>query len=433
MSGILKNSDKTKNNKNKNAFSPVPSADSFPWKKVGNDNSNLEELKSKIEPPKMEKKKETLYSAYDSFLDDKRNTFLSESSYNFDTLNRTSYIEEEYEPIVENQMAIITNEQPKPQRYSMLSALAPLTKRVSLDKPKLTQESQTQDSLRYSEEETSSVDYSYVSYESDYEAIDDNAQPIVQNQLDVKSEGPKGATTKSLEKKIEENIEKYKEEEVKVYESDSDSEIEEEDFSLRFQRDSVRDSKDIVAEAVAKKLKEVNEKEQKEKEKETEKEKEKEKEEKPKSKGQIEREKAAKEAKAIEALKPSYVEQTNIKPTINELTPQMVVDAEKDASKTADESITNIKPQFVKNATIQPNVASLTSSMIKPPTQSIYLSSKEISNLSLGDVTNDNILADLDSPKLDEKKGKGKGRSDSDEEFYKTQEGNQIELNQYLV
>jgi len=426
MTGILKNSDKTKplNSKNKNAFSPVPSADSFPWKKVGNDKSNLDELKSKIEPPKMEKKKDTLYSAYDSFLDDKRNTFLSESSYNFDTLNRTSYIEEsEYEPIVENQMAIITNEQPKPQRYSMLSALAPLTKRVSLDKPKLTQDSQTQDSMIYSEKETSSsIDYSYVSYDSDYEAVDENAQPIVQNQLDIKTE-LKGVRPKSLEKKIEENIEKYKKEDENVYESASDSEIEEEDFSLRFQRDSVRDSKDVVAEAVDKKLKEVNEKDKQEKEKEKENEKEKEvKIDKPKSKGQLEREQAAKEAKAIEALKPSYVEQTHIKPTINEITPQMVVDAEKDATKTADESISNIKPQFVKNATIQPNVASLTESMIKPPTQSIYITSKEISQLGL-DESSDNILKELDSPKLEqEKKNKGKERSDSDEEFFKTQE-----------
>jgi len=373
----------------------------------------------------MEKKKDTLYSAYDSFLDDKRNTFLSESSYNFDTLNRTSYIEEsEYEPIVENQMAIITNEQPKPQRYSMLSALAPLTKRVSLDKPKLTQDSQTQDSMIYSEKETSSsIDYSYVSYDSDYEAVDENAQPIVQNQLDIKTE-LKGVRPKSLEKKIEENIEKYKKEDENVYESASDSEIEEEDFSLRFQRDSVRDSKDVVAEAVAKKLKEVNEKDKQEKEKEKENEKEKEvKEDKPKSKGQLEREQAAKEAKAIEALKPSYVEQTHIKPTINEITPQMVVDAEKDATKTADESISNIKPQFVKNATIQPNVASLTESMIKPPTQSIYITSKEISQLGL-DESSDNILKELDSPKLEqEKKNKGKERSDSDEEFFKTQEG----------
>ncbi|ORX42079.1 hypothetical protein BCR36DRAFT_338042 [Piromyces finnis] len=415
MSSVLKNTEpKSLKDTNKNAFSPVPSADSFPWKKVDNTNNNLEELKSKIEPPKMEKKKDTLYSAYDSFLDDKRNTFLSESSYNFDTLNRNSYMEEsEYEPIVENQMAIITNEQPKPQRYSMLSALAPLTKRVSLDKPKLTPDSQTQDSLKYSEEETSSIDYSYVSYESDYEAIDDSAQPIVQNQLDVKTEKPKKEiATKSLEKKIEENIEKYKKEDENVYESASDSEIEEEDFSLRFQRESVRDSKDVVAEAVAKKLKEINDKEEKEQ-----------KEEKPKSKGQIEREKAAEEAKAIEALKPSYVGQTQIKPTINEITPQMVVDAEKEALETAEESITNIKPQFVKNALIQPNVASLTDSMIKPPTQSIYLTAKEIAPLGLGEDSSDNILSKLDSSKLEEeKKDKGKEKYQSDEEIDENKE-----------
>jgi len=423
MSGILKNSKKQTNQK---SFSPVPSADSFPWKKVNNGNNETSNYQNKIEPPKMdEKKKDTLYSAYDSFLDDKRNTYLSESSYNFDTLNRNSFAEEnenEYEPIVENQMAIITNEQPKPQRYSMLSALAPLTKHVSLDKPKLTQEShsQTQDSVRYTDEESSLYnDYSYVSYESDYEAVDENAQPIIQNQLDVKVDGPKDAITKSLEKKIEENIEKYKKEEDNVYVSDSDSEVIEEDFSLRFQRDSVRESKDIVAEVVKQKLKEVNGKNEDKKEDDKEKkvedvEKKVEKKEVKKSKGQLEREKAAKEAKEIEALKPSYVGQTNIKPVVNELTSNMLVDAEKDAIEKANESITNIKPQFVGNITIQPNVASLTSNMIKQPTQSIYVTSKEIDSLGLNiDESSDNIQP---------KKDKGKERSDSDEEFYKATE-----------
>jgi len=405
------------NNNNKNAFSPVPTADSFPWKKNSN-NNNSEDIKINIEPPKMEKKKDTLYSTYDSFLDDKRNTYLSESSYNFDTFNRTSYNESEYEPIVENQMAIITNEQPQPQRYSMLSALAPLTKQVSLDKPKITQDSQTQDSLKYSDQdETSSIDYSYVSYESDYEGAIDNTKSNTENILD----NNKSEQKESLEKKIEENIKKYKKEDEKIENSsESDSEVEEEDFSLRFQRDSVRDSKDEVAEAVAKKLEEINQKEKEESDKKEQKDVEKDT--KPKSKGQIEREKAAEEAKAIEALKPSYVGQTQIKPVINEITPNMVVDAEKDATKTADESITNIKPQFVKNANIQPNIASLTSSMIKPPTQSIYLSSKEIA--PLGDESNGNILDALDdSTEITKtKKNKGKERSDSDDEFYKTQE-----------
>lgn len=391
------------------------------------------------------KKKETLYSAYDSFLDDKRNTYLSESSYTFDTFNRTSFIEEsEYEPIVENQMAIITNEQPKPQRYSMLSALAPLTKRVSLDKPKLTQESQTQDSVKYTDEDSSLYnDYSYVSYESDYEAVDANAQPILQNQLEAKIDEPKGITTKSLEKKIEENIEKYKNEnDINTYVSDSDSEIIEEDFSLRFQRDSVRESKDVVTEAVKQKLKEINEKENKtddkekkveDKEKKTDdKDKEKKvdddnkKEEKKevKSKGQLEREKAAREAKEIEELKPSYVGTTNIKPVVNELTANMVVDAEKDATEKANESISNIKPQFVGNITIQPNVASLTSSMIKPPTNSIYVSSNEMASLGISlDESSINIKPQMDDEKP-QHKDKGKERSESDEEFFKTTEGN---------
>ncbi|KAG4105236.1 hypothetical protein H8356DRAFT_1071161 [Neocallimastix lanati (nom. inval.)] len=426
MTGILKNS---KEQTNQKAFSPVPTADSFPWKKVNNGNTEFinstSYYQNKIEPPKMdENKKDTLYSAYDSFLDDKRNTYLSESSYTFDTLNRNSYAEEnEYEPIVEKQMAIITNEQPKPQRYSMLSALAPLTKHVSLDKPKLVQEShsQNQDSVRYTDEESSLYnDYSYVSYESDYEAGDENAQPLPKNQLDLKVDGINDAT-KSLEKKIEENIEKYKKEEENIYVSDSDSEIIEEDFSLRFQRDSVRESKDIVAEVVKQKLKEVNGKNEDnnknddDKEKKVEDaEKKEEKNEVKKSKGQLEREKAAKEAKEIEALKPSYVEQTNIKPIVNELTSNMFVDAEKDAIEKANESITNIKPQFVGNITIQPNVASLTSNMIKPPTQSIYVTSKEIASLGL------NI--DESSDKIEPKKDKGKERSDSDEEFYRANE-----------
>jgi len=405
-----------------------------------------------------ENKKDTLYSAYDSFLDDKRNTYLSESSYTFDTLNRNSYAEEnEYEPIVEKQMAIITNEQPKPQRYSMLSALAPLTKHVSLDKPKLVQEShsQNQDSVRYTDEESSLYnDYSYVSYESDYEAGDENAQPLPKNQLDLKVDGINDAT-KSLEKKIEENIEKYKKEEENIYVSDSDSEIIEEDFSLRFQRDSVRESKDIVAEAVQQKLKEVNEKKEEEEKKEKFEKKEEENEKKvekdekkddnnkelkkendeeemvevngdenkevKKSKGQLEREKAAREAKEIEALKPSYVGQTNIMPVVNELTSSMVVDAEKDAAEKANESISNIKPQFVGNITIQPNVASLTNSMIKPPTQSIYVTSKEMASMGLNiDESSDNINPEGNNPP---KKNKGKERSSSDEEFYSVKEG----------
>jgi len=456
MTGILKNS---KEQTNQKAFSPVPTADSFPWKKVSNDNSEITDstLNYKLEPPKMEsKKKETLYSTYDSFLDDKRNTFLSESSYTFDTLNRTSYIEEsEYEPVVENQMSIITNEPPKPQRYSMLSALAPLTKRASLENPKL-----TQDSIRYSDEESSLYnDYSYVSYESDYEAADENAQPILQNKLEAKvDETIDDNTSKSLEKKIEENNEKNKKDDViQTYISDSENDdaIIEEDFSLRFQRDSVRESKDIVAEAVQQKLKEVNEKkegeEKKEKfeKKEEENEKKVEKDEKKddnnkelkkendeeemvevngdenkevkKSKGQLEREKAAREAKEIEALKPSYVGQTNIMPVVNELTSSMVVDAEKDAAEKANESISNIKPQFVGNITIQPNVASLTNSMIKPPTQSIYVTSKEMASMGLNiDESSDNINPEGNNPP---KKNKGKERSSSDEEFYSVKEG----------
>jgi len=81
MSGII-NKSKSVDSTN-NAFSPVPNKDSFPWKRVENNKdvpipppSNEE----KASLPRIDKKKETLYSAYDSFLDDKRNTYLSEST-----------------------------------------------------------------------------------------------------------------------------------------------------------------------------------------------------------------------------------------------------------------------------------------------------------------------------------------------------------------
>jgi len=198
MSGIPNNS-KSFDSSN-NAFSPVPNANSFPWKKVDSNNNNSIDIsqnlsqnfsQEKLALPKMERNKDTLYSAYDSFLDDKRNTFLSESSFTFDTSNRTSYNESEYEPIVENQMAIVTNEPPKPQQYSMLSALAPL-KHVSLDKPSLTLDS------NYTEDEndhniSNYQDYSYVSYESELGANEENA--ILKNQLNNTSEPAKNQNT----------------------------------------------------------------------------------------------------------------------------------------------------------------------------------------------------------------------------------------------
>lgn len=318
-------------------------------------------------------------------------------------------------------MAIITNEPPKPQRYSMLSSLAPL-KHVSLEKPAITmasRSSRTFDTLKYTEEDDENdaidayQDYSYVSYDSD----NDSAPPI-QNHLDDENESSKKVDTKVIEKKIEERIERYKND---LYLSSSDSESME-DYSLEFHGKTGRDSKEDIVDNVTKKLKkndntneveEDNDNKMEKDDNKTEKEK---KEDAHKSQGQLEREKAAREAEEIAALKPSYVGQIHIKPVVNEITPQMMVDAEKDASKDADDSLINLKPQYVENVTIQPNVASINESMIKQPSHSIYLSSKELANM------------DENSDDEEDSRDKGKERSDSDDEFYKTREGNYYEF-----
>jgi len=416
MSGII-NKSKSVDSTN-NAFSPVPNKDSFPWKRVENNKdvpipppSNEE----KASLPRIDKKKETLYSAYDSFLDDKRNTYLSESTFTFDTFNRTPYNDDsEYEPIVENQMAIITNEQPKPQRYSMLSSLAPI-KHVSLEKPAIAMASHT---YEYTEDDDENdaidayQDYSYVSYESD----NDSAPPL-QNQLNNENESSKNVDRKVIEKKIEERIESYKN---NLYLSSSDSESME-DYSLEFHGKTGRDSKEDIVDNVAKKLKkddntnEVKVDSDKKMEKsDNDKAPKEKKEDAHKSQGQLEREKAAREAEEIAALKPSYVGQIQIKPVVNEITPQMMVDAEKDATKDADDSLANLKPQYVENVTIQPNVVSINESMIKQPSHSIYISSKELENM--------NENSDVEDSQ-DLSRGKGKTGSESDDEFYKTREG----------